>query len=113
SSRIAMRPGISTSAIWISLRPNSARPRSLTLKSFAADPLAERADLAGEGMVFVLGLLVAVMTFLRGIETWQRMARPRRSHAAPAWTPRSVAAIGRPVATSRRLVGRPAATGTT
>ena len=32
-SRSAMRPGISCSASWISLRPNSARVRSATLKS--------------------------------------------------------------------------------
>jgi hypothetical protein len=30
SSRVAMRPGISVSAIEISLRPQSARPMSLT-----------------------------------------------------------------------------------
>src|ERR1700730_11490118 len=33
SCRIAIRPGISVSAILISLRPQSARPRSLTRKS--------------------------------------------------------------------------------
>ena len=33
SSRIAIRPGISVSAMAISLRPQSARPRSATLKS--------------------------------------------------------------------------------
>src|SRR6202034_4342270 len=33
SCRIAMRPGISVSAILISLRPQSARPKSLTRKS--------------------------------------------------------------------------------
>ena len=37
SARMAMRPGISCSASWISLRPNSARERSATLKS--ADPV--------------------------------------------------------------------------
>jgi hypothetical protein len=36
SSRNAMRPGISCSASWISLRPNAARERSATLKSCAA-----------------------------------------------------------------------------
>src|SRR3954452_549029 len=33
SRRVAIRPGISCSASWISLRPNAARPRSATLKS--------------------------------------------------------------------------------
>src|ERR1700733_16309198 len=33
SCRMAMRPGISVSAILISLRPHSARPKSLTRKS--------------------------------------------------------------------------------
>ncbi len=33
SARIAIRPGISCSASWISLRPNGARERSATLKS--------------------------------------------------------------------------------
>ena len=35
-SRIAIRPGISCSAIWISLRPHSARLMSATLKSVVA-----------------------------------------------------------------------------
>ncbi len=35
SSRIAIRPGISVSAMAISLRPQSARERSATLKSAA------------------------------------------------------------------------------
>src|ERR1700693_2396077 len=34
SCRMAMRPGISVSAILISLRPQSARPKSLTRKSW-------------------------------------------------------------------------------
>src|SRR6478609_399129 len=33
SRRVAIRPGISCSASWISLRPNAARDRSATLKS--------------------------------------------------------------------------------
>ena len=33
SRRVAIRPGISCSASWISLRPNAASPRSATLKS--------------------------------------------------------------------------------
>src|SRR6185437_772886 len=33
SRRVAMRPGISCSASWISLRPKAARPRSATLMS--------------------------------------------------------------------------------
>ena len=36
SSRSAIRPGISSSAIEISLRPQSAREKSLTLKSWVA-----------------------------------------------------------------------------
>src|SRR5271154_5308806 len=35
SSRVAIRPGISVSASEISLRPNSARPMSLTMYSLA------------------------------------------------------------------------------
>ena len=36
SRRVAIRPGISCSASWISLRPNAASPRSATLKSVSA-----------------------------------------------------------------------------
>src|SRR5688572_13774351 len=36
SSRVAIRPGISVSAMLISLRPNSARPMSATMYSEAA-----------------------------------------------------------------------------
>ena len=57
SSRIAMRPGISVSAIWISLRPHAASARSATLKSvkssglmraFMVVPLSLKGDLSGE-----------------------------------------------------------------
>ena len=37
SSRIAMRPGISVSAMAISLRPQSASARSATMQSFVVD----------------------------------------------------------------------------
>ena len=37
-ARIAIRPGISCSASWISVRPKSAREMSATLKSIASAP---------------------------------------------------------------------------
>src|SRR6516162_9068001 len=49
SSRIAMRPGISVSAIAISLRPKSASDRSATLKSPAG-----RSDRVGFSVAFML-----------------------------------------------------------
>ena len=56
SSRVAIKPGISVSAMAISLRPQSAKPMSLTTWSAA-------------GAVF---FLVAVMAIL----VWSRLARP-------------------------------------
>src|ERR1700730_12653805 len=64
SARVAIRPGISTSAMAISLRPQSARLMSLMAQS-----------------------LVAVMAFLRlriGVGT-QRQTRRRRAPIAGIW----------------------------
>ena len=55
-ARIAIRPGISCSASWISLRPHSASERSFTrCSSSGPGPPAGGFLFAGDGLVFFLG----------------------------------------------------------
>src|SRR5580658_6529289 len=63
--RMDIRPGISCSAIEISLRPQSARERSATLKAGAA---AVRSIVAG--VIFPLNLISIYQNVL--IQYWER-----------------------------------------
>src|SRR5690349_4911551 len=57
SRRVAMRPGISCSASWISLRPNAASDRSATLKSPSAT-VAGRPSIGAPGVPGVRVLVI-------------------------------------------------------
>src|SRR5690348_8988115 len=49
SRRVAIRPGISCSASWISLRPKAAKPRSATLKSAPVETVVVLMGAPGSG----------------------------------------------------------------
>src|SRR5262249_55976546 len=75
SSRVAMRPGIAVSALAISLRPQSARPTSLTTQSAAGLAAGLAADLAAVLAAFD----AAFMTILAWLGENGLAIRARRS----------------------------------
>src|SRR5262245_31646277 len=85
SRRIAIRPGISCSASWISLRPNAASDKSATLKS----PSATVWGRVDAGTVLVIDHSPDWISGAgRKVETHYRCRCPRIAHgvAASVWT---------------------------